>query len=379
MYTGYWIRLMRTLSAFWVAGESLSYVRNMVMAVLGAIFCIRGSLTAGGYLAFLSYNALITTPVRRLGRMIMEMSKAGVSIGRIREIMNAEAEPDRQEGREKELLPAGDICFHHVTYTYPGTSASVLDDICLTVPAGTTVGILGTTGSGKSTLLYLLDRLYDLPEGCGSITIGGRDIRTIDRHLLRRRTGLVLQEPFLFSGTLRDNITLGRPDASDEEIRRAVAAAGLEETIASFPSGYDTVVGERGVTLSGGQRQRTAIAQMLIREPAVMIFDDALSAVDAETDARIRAALREHLAGSPEGTSGGLSGSIQPTVFLVAHRIATLQDADQILVLDGGKIVQRGTYEELLRQEGLYRSVWQMQTAGTASPERPDDLKEGSI
>ena len=352
-YTGLWIRLMRNLSAFWVAGETLSYVRNMVMAVLGAVFCIRGSLTAGEYIAFNSYNALITTPVRRLGRMIMEMSKAGVSIRRIREIMNAETETD-SEGKAADISLRGDICFRHVTFRYPGTETPVLRDVSFEAAAGTTVGILGTTGSGKSTLMYLLDRLYDLPEGDGVITIGERDIRSADRRTVRKRTGLVLQEPFLFSGTLGENITMARPDASEEEIREAVRAAGLEETIASFPSGYDTIVGERGITLSGGQRQRTAIAQMLIRRPDILIFDDALSAVDAETDARIRAGLQQFMT--------GMAG---PTVFLISHRAATLKNADQILVMDGGRIVQRGTHGELIRQEGIYSRVWQMQSGQT--------------
>ncbi len=359
-YTGLWIRLMRTLSAFWVAGETLSLIRNLVMAVLGAVFCIGGSLTAGEYLAFISYNVLITAPVRRLGRMIMEMSKAGVSIGRIREIMNAPAEEDlpaalpaSADGKMTGAAfpPDGDICFRNVSFTYPGTEIPVLQNIDLTVPAGTTVGILGTTGAGKSTLLYLLDRLYELPEDCGTITVGGRDIRQISRHALRREVGFVLQEPFLFSGTIRENIALARPDAAEEEIRQAAAAAALDETISRFPDGYQTVIGERGVTLSGGQRQRTAIAQMLIRKPSVMIFDDALSAVDAETDAQIRYNLRQYLAGSG-----------RPTVFLVSHRTATLRSADQIVVLDCGRIVQRGTHEELLKQEGIYRRVCLLQT-----------------
>lgn len=346
-YTGLWIRLMRHLSAFWVAGETLSLFRNLTMAALGAVFCIRGTLTAGEYLAFISYNALITTPVRRLGRMIMEMSKAGVSVGRIREIMNALPETDPAG---EETLPEGDICFRDVTFAYPGSSEPVLQNISLTVPAGTTVGILGLTGSGKSTLLHLLDRLYELPEEGGSITIGGRDIRRVSRRALRRSIGLVLQEPFLFSGTIRDNIAMAKPDASDEEIRQAAVLAGLDEAVSRFPAGYQTVVGERGVTLSGGQRQRTAIAQMLIRNPSVMVFDDALSAVDAETDAKIRANLQSFLAGGRRST-----------VFLVSHRAATLRNADQILVMDRGRIVQRGTHEELSGREGIYRRICSLQ------------------
>ena len=224
-----------------------------------------------------------------------------------------------------------DIAFDRVSYSYENGNTEVLHDVSFDIRAGSTVGILGGTGSGKSTLMYLLDRLYDLPESYGTITIGGVDIRTIDRAYLRSHIGLVLQEPFLFSRTLSENISITLPATDMGRVRRAARIAALDETIDSFSAGYDTFVGERGVTLSGGQKQRAAIAQMLVGMPEVMIFDDSLSAVDTETDERIRAALSENLTGS--------------TVILISHRITTLMHADKIIVLDRGRIVQEGSHE----------------------------------
>ena len=223
----------------------------------------------------------------------------------------------------------------------------MLKDLSFTVPRGTTVGILGGTGSGKSTLVHLLDRLYDLGEGQGKITIGGRDIRTIRRDCLRRQIGLVLQEPFLFSKTIGENIAATAPEASTQELRRAAAIACVDEAITEFPDGYDTLVGERGVTLSGGQKQRVAIARMLMQRAPVVIFDDSLSAVDTETDTKIRAALRENLGGA--------------TVILISHRITTLMHADQILVLQEGRRVDFGTHQELISRPGIYREIYDIQ------------------
>lgn len=351
IYTDLWFRLMRVLAAFWVSGNIIATVRTMTVAILGAFFCVKGSLTAGGFIAFISYNTLMSLPVRSLGRVISEMSRAGISVERLRYIMNAGEESDSPDAMTPPM--DRDIVFEHVSYSY-GTG-KVLKDVSFSVKAGTTVGILGGTGSGKSTLMALLDRLYDLPSGkdqkeeeSGRITIGGVDISKIRRSWLREHIGMVLQEPYLFSGTLAENISIARPEADCAQIRSAARIASLDGAIRHFPSGYNTYVGERGVTLSGGQKQRAAIAQTLIRQAPIMIFDDSLSAVDAETDARIRKALAES------------TGSA--TVILIAHRITTLMNADKIIVLDKGRVVQQGTHEELASQEGLYRRVYELQS-----------------
>ena len=250
----------------------------------------------------------------------------------------------------------GDIRFDHVSFSYEG-SPEMLHDIDLTIPAGTTLGILGGTGSGKSTMMYLLDRLYDLPEGNGTISVGGTDIRKIRLGHLRRNIGIVLQEPFLFSRTLRENLAITVPDMQEEELRTAARAACLDDTIQSFTKGYDTAVGERGVTLSGGQKQRAAIARMLTRPTPIMIFDDSLSAVDTETDAKIRAELEKRFGSA--------------TIILISHRIMTLSKADQVLVLDHGRVAQLGTPEELSRQDGLYRQIEEIQSIKTET--EPDD------
>jgi ATP-binding cassette subfamily B protein len=357
-YTSLWYRLMRTLASFWVTGNVVATMRNLIVLLAGVSFAIHGRMTTGELIAFISYNALISLPVRSLGRVITEMSKAGISIDRLRYIMNAEKEdytgtdPDRS-GTSAQVM-SGDICFEHVSFGFDadgGSGDGVLSDVTFTVPVGHTVGILGATGSGKSTILSLLDRLYDLPEGCGRITIGGKDIRTITLPVLRRNIGLVLQEPYLFSGTLEENIGItqeNRKSADPEAVRRAARIACLDEAVNQFPKEYETYVGERGVTLSGGQKQRTAIAQMLIRRTPIMAFDDSLSAVDADTDRRIREALTEETAGA--------------TVLIVAHRITTLMQADEILVLQHGKIVQRGTHQQLLSKSGIYREIYELQT-----------------
>ena len=213
---------------------------------------------------------------------------------------------------------------------------------------GETFAILGGTGSGKSTLVHLLDRLYDLKDGQGTITMGGVDIRQMKREQLRKNIGLVLQEPFLFSQTIGENIRATRPHADPAEMRAAAAIACVDDAITAFPDGYETVVGERGVTLSGGQKQRVAIARMLMQQAPVMIFDDSLSAVDAETDTKIRTALRETLDNA--------------TVILVSHRITTLMQADKILVLENGKITEQGTHAELVKNGGLYSKVYKLQS-----------------
>lgn len=237
-----------------------------------------------------------------------------------------------------------------MSFGYEENGPDILKDISFTAREGSTVGILGGTGSGKSTLMLLLERLYGLREGNGRITIGGTDIADMSLQELRSHVGIVLQEPYLLSGTLSENIGITAKHADMVRIRKAAKDACIDEAIENFTDGYDTFVGERGVTLSGGQKQRTAIAQLLMRKTPVMIFDDSLSAVDAQTDAKIRTALR------------GYSGNT--TLILIAHRITTLMSADQILVLDRGRIAERGTHSELMEKNGLYRKIYDLQAAG---------------
>ena len=345
-YTGLWMELAKPLAQFWSTGDVLSGTQILLIVVFGSLFCIRGEMLPGAYIAFLSYGAIMTWPVRMLGRMISEMSKAGVSIDRIAYIMMAEEEKEHGKALRPDLN--GDIVFDHVSYAYEG-GPEILHDLSFTMKAGTTLGILGGTGSGKSTMMLLLDKLYELPEGCGSISIGGVDIRDIETPWLRRNIGMVLQEPFLFSRTLRENIGITAEDMPMEEIREAARAACLDETIEGFARGYDTFVGERGVTLSGGQKQRAAIARMLTQNTPVMIFDDSLSAVDTETDAKIRAALERRFGSA--------------SILLISHRITTLSKADQILVLDKGRIVERGSHEQLSRGGGIYQQICEIQSS----------------
>lgn len=338
-----WIKLGRVLAVYWASGTLLTCLQVMVILILGVVEAVRGELTLGGFLAFVSYNSTLAWPVRSLGRVLADMSKAGVSMDRVAYILRAEEERELPGAAEAPM--DGDIVFSHVSFGYEGQE--VLRDVSFTVPAGSTFAILGGTGSGKSTLVHLLDRLYDLGEGQGEITIGGRDIRLIERGYLRRNIGLVLQEPFLFSRTIRENIAAPRPGAAEAEMRRAAAIACVDEAVTEFPDGYDTLVGERGVTLSGGQKQRVAIARMLISGAPVMVFDDSLSAVDSETDAKIRAALRESLG--------------RATVILISHRITTLMQAERILVLENGQVSDIGTHEELISRPGIYREIYDIQ------------------
>lgn len=343
-YTGLWMKLAVPMATYWSVGDILSGTQILLTVCYGAVFCLRGEMTAGAYIAFMSYCALMTWPVRTLGRMISEMSKAGVSIDRIAYIMASEEETDRGSRLTPEL--SGDIVFENVRFSYE-EGKELLRNISFTVKGGSTLGILGGTGSGKSTLVLLLSKLYELEPGRGRISIGGVDLREIDTAWLRSHMSVVLQEPFLFSDSIRGNIAITRDDATEEEIRAAARVAALEETVDAFPKGFDTLVGERGVTLSGGQKQRTAIARALMQKAPIMVFDDSLSAVDSETDARIRAGLRDSFRNA--------------TVILISHRINSLKNADRILVLDDGRIAEQGTHDQLSRAGGLYQRICEIQ------------------
>lgn len=336
-----WIRLGTLSGLYWAVGDLITGLQVLVIVALGAIEAVHGSVTAGEFIAFASYNTTLVWPVRSLGRILSEMSKAGVSFDRVNYILDSEEEDMEESG----VIPEHtDIVFDHVSFGYE-ENQSVLEDVSFHIKEGTTCGILGGTGSGKTTIVHLLDRLYALEKG--TVQIGGVDIRDIPRSWIRSHVGMVLQEPFLFSRTIRDNIAAANPDATMDEIREAAKIACVDDAIMAFPDGYDTIVGERGVTLSGGQRQRVAIARMLLAKAPIMIFDDSLSAVDADTDVRIRRALRSKMK--------------EATVILISHRITTLMEADQILVLNHGIIEECGSHQQLIHHGGIYQKIYEIQ------------------
>lgn len=340
-----WIKLGTLSGLYWGVGDLITGLQVVTIIVLGAVEAVRGTISVGEFVAFASYNTTLVWPIRGLGRILSDMSKAGVSFERVDYIIRGEEEGYSEQKRKSEQLTE-DIQFSHVSFSYED-GQDVLSDVSFEIPAGTMFGILGGTGSGKSTIVQLLTRLYECEENGGTIRIGGRDILEIPLEELRDKVGMVLQEPFLYSRTIKENICASRPDVSMEEIRKAAQIACVDDAIMSFPDGYDTLVGERGVTLSGGQRQRVAIARMLLSRSPVMVFDDSLSAVDAKTDYQIRLALKKERGDS--------------TLILISHRITTLMGADQIMVVNHGKIEELGTHEELIEREGIYRKIYEIQ------------------
>ena len=347
LFSDMWVRLGRVMGLNWGLGDLLSGLQVITILAAGIFFVVDGAITEGEYLAFIAYNSMLVWPTRSLGRLLSELSKTGISSKRLFELLDAEPERDAENPVEPPM--DRDIAFKNVNFSY-GTTGEVLHDISFTVPAGTSLGILGSTGSGKSTLTYLLDRLYELPEGAGTITIGGVDIRNISLAHLRRHIGIVLQEPFLFSKSFKDSISDGSDRHDLESVREYARLAVIDDTIGSFAEGYDTQIGERGVTISGGQKQRVAIARMLMQDTPIKIFDDSLSAVDMETDAKIRESINKNVRG---------------TTIIIAHRITTIMNADQIIVMDKGRIVQRGTHETLSKTDGIYKRIYDTQRSAT--------------
>jgi len=343
IYSNSWTSLGYTMGIYWGLGDIVSALQLLAVVSAGAFFAAKGEITLGDMLIFISYTQTIAGPVRHLGRVVSDMSKTGVALQRINEIFDAETEKEPENAKEPPM--DRDITFKNVTFSYDGRD--VLKDLSFTIPAGSTFGILGGTGSGKSTLTYVLNRLYDLPENGGSIDIGGVDIKEISLPHLRKNVGLVLQEPFLFSKTIFENIDIAAKTGDLEKVRESAKIAAVDKDIMSFTEGYDTVVGERGVTLSGGQKQRVAMARTLMLKSPIMVFDDSMSNLDMETDAQIRSALRE--------------GTGSSTVIIISHRISTLMQADNILVLEDGKCAELGSHRELMEKDGIYRRIYEIQ------------------
>ena len=339
------LRLNELLAIYWGGGDAISMTQTLLTLVVCIIYACNGWITVGTLIVFTSTLGMLLFPIRQLGRTLSDAGKAMLSMKRVQAILHEEAEPDEPNALKPDLH--GDIVFDHVSFAYPDDNVPVLRDVSFTIPAGKTAAVLGGTGSGKSTMMYLLQRLYTPTSG--KITIGGVDIQQIDRKYLRAHVGLILQEPFLYSKSIRENVGITAPEQEAERIEHAADIASASGFIAKADKGWETVVGERGVTLSGGQKQRIAIARTLLKDNNILIFDDSLSAVDTETDAQIRAALRHE--------------QKDVTTLIISHRVTTLSQADLILVLENGQITQQGTHAELCSQPGLYQRINSIQNA----------------
>ena len=339
------LRLNELLAIYWGGGDAISMTQTLLTLVVCIIYACNGWITVGTLIVFTSTLGMLLFPIRQLGRTLSDAGKAMVSMKRVQAILHEEAEPDEPNALKPDLH--GDIVFDHVSFAYPDDNVPVLRDVSFTIPAGKTAAVLGGTGSGKSTMMYLLQRLYTPTSG--KITIGGVDIQQIDRKYLRAHVGLILQEPFLYSKSIRENVGITAPEQEAERIEHAADIASASGFITKADKGWETVVGERGVTLSGGQKQRIAIARTLLKDNNILIFDDSLSAVDTETDAQIRAALRHE--------------QKDVTTLIISHRVTTLSQADLILVLENGQITQQGTHAELCSQPGLYQRINSIQNA----------------
>jgi ATP-binding cassette subfamily B protein len=338
--------LLSIHSLFWPISDIICGAQMLSSFFLGAIMALNGEITVGTYMAFVSLVIWIIWPMRNLGRLIVQTSTGMVSYHRVAELLKEKREPLTEGEYQPEGDVNGEIIFHNVSFEYE-EDTPVLKDINFTCNPGDVIALLGSTGSGKTSLVNLLPRFYD--PSSGVITLDGVDITQYPRKYLRSQIGIVEQEPFLFSRSIRENITYGvHREVEQEEIIQAAKFAAIHDVILEFPSGYDTLVGERGVTLSGGQKQRMAIARALLKNPRILILDDSTSSVDTETEMRIRAAL-EHLMQSR-------------TTFIIAHRIQSVMDADMILVFDKGEIVQQGTHQQLMQLSGMYRDIFDIQT-----------------
>jgi ATP-binding cassette, subfamily B, bacterial len=335
-------------SLFWPLSDIVLGFQMLFGFVFAAMLAIRGEITVGNYLTYVGLVAWLIWPIRNLGRMIVQTSTGMVSYGRLMEIVKQAREP-LTDGVVKPNGPVrGEIVFENVDFMYEDSKSEVLKNVSFHVQPGQSIALLGSTGSGKTSLVNLLPRFHEYTGG--RILLDDAELRDYSREYLRKQIGIVQQEPFLFSRSIRENIMYGvGRSVTQEEIETAARAAAIHDVILSFPDGYSTLVGEKGVTLSGGQKQRVTIARTLLKNPRILILDDSTSSVDTETEAEIRSALYDLME--------------DRTTFIIAHRIQSVMDADLILVLDKGEVIQKGTHEALIKDaNGTYRQIYDIQT-----------------
>ncbi len=339
-------RFMTMHALYWPLSDLLCGVQTLVGVGAGARMAMSGAISVGGYLAYTGLLIWVVWPMRNLGRFIVQMSSGLVSYQRLSAILAEPREPLLKARHWPDGSFRGDVVFDKVSFVY-SSGYRALDEVSFRCAPGEVIALLGSTGSGKTTLVNLLPRFYEYTSG--SILLDGIELRELARHILRRQIGIVEQEPFLFSRSIRENITYGvHRKVDDREVVKAAQAAAIHDDILTFPRGYETIVGERGVMLSGGQKQRLAIARTLLKDPRILILDDSTSSVDVETEHEIRAALQRLMQGR--------------TTFIIAHRIQSVMNADQIIVFDKGRVVQMGKHDELIAQDGMYRRIFELQT-----------------
>jgi len=362
-------KLLIMHSLYWPISDVLCAAQTILVMAVSALMALRGEITVGTYIAVMGMLTWIIWPMRNLGRLIVQVSTGLVSYRRVADVIEQDREDIESGSVPPDTRIRGAVVFDHVSFSYEPMEVlqdeeekkkdagpekkgelkpvEVLHDISFRCEPGDVVALLGSTGSGKTSIINLLLRFYDYQ--AGSLTLDGIELKEYPRSLLRRNIGIVEQEPFLFSRSIRDNIAYGAGrEVTQEEIEQAAQAAAIHDIILTFPQGYDTIVGEKGVTLSGGQRQRVAIARALLKDPRILVLDDATSSVDTETEEQIQQALAVLIPGR--------------TTFIIAHRIQTVMNADLIVVLDKGRVVQSGTHAELVRQPGLYRDIYEIQS-----------------